>query len=68
MACRRPTPAELGLDVTIAIVAMTISWEIFICVSDRMVSHDDQMAAADNAVIKIWRCRGAGALLIPPMI
>ena len=52
MACRRPTPAELGLDVTIAIVAMTISWEIFICVSDRMVSHDDQMAAADNAVIK----------------
>ena len=49
---RRPTPAEMGDVVTIAIVALTAPYEHFICVSDRMISHDDILPADDNALIK----------------
>lgn len=52
MAIRRPTPAELGLELTIAIVALTAPYEHFVCVSDRMISHDDILAADDDAFIK----------------
>jgi hypothetical protein len=52
MRTRRPTSAEMGDEVTIAIVALTAPSENFICVSDRMISHDDILPADDNALIK----------------
>jgi hypothetical protein len=52
MMIRRPAPADWGLDVTIAIVALTAPFDFFVCVSDRMVSHDDILTGNDNALIK----------------
>jgi hypothetical protein len=52
MTTRRPTPAQMGDVVTIAIVALTAPYEHFVCVSDRMISHDDILPADDNALIK----------------
>jgi hypothetical protein len=53
MKIRRPSPAEMGLEVTVAIVALTAPYEHFICVSDRMISYsDDSLPADDNALIK----------------
>ena len=49
---RRPTPAEMGLEVTIAIVALTAPYEHFICVTDRMISHDDTLPGDENAIVK----------------
>lgn len=48
---RRPTSAELGLDVTIAIVALTYDGHV-VAVSDRMISHDDVFQADDAAALK----------------
>jgi hypothetical protein len=52
MMTRRPTPAEMGDEVTIAVVALTTPRDYFICVSDRMISHDDILPADDNALVK----------------
>ena len=49
---RRPTPSELGIEVTIAIVAITHPDQAFVCVSDRAVSFDDLNPAADNMLMK----------------
>ncbi len=48
---RRPTAAELGLDVTIAIVAITYD-EHVVAVSDRMISFGDVFQADDAAALK----------------
>lgn len=48
---RRPTAAELGLEVTIAIVAITYD-EHVVAVSDRMISFDDVFQANDAAALK----------------
>jgi hypothetical protein len=48
----KPTQAELGLDVTLAIVAITSPWHFFAHVSDRALSFDDILPSADNAIIK----------------
>jgi hypothetical protein len=52
MMVRRPTPAELGLDVTIAMAAITTPDGYIVTVSDRMISYDDVTQAVDNATIK----------------
>jgi hypothetical protein len=52
MGIRRPTPAEMGLEVTIAIVTLSAPDEHFVCVSDRMISHDDILMGQDNAILK----------------
>lgn len=49
---RRPTPAEMGEVVTVAIVALTAPYAQFICVSDQMISHDDTLPADESALIK----------------
>ena len=49
---RRPTPAEMGDEVTIAIVALTAPYGHFVSVSDQMISHDDILPADDSALIK----------------
>jgi hypothetical protein len=48
----RPTPAEMGLEMTIAIVALTAPHEHFICVSDQMISFDDVTQADEAGLIK----------------
>jgi hypothetical protein len=52
MTDRRPTPAEMGDEVTIAIVAVTQPLGHFVSVTDRMVSYDDILPAEENAVVK----------------
>lgn len=49
---RRPTPAEMGEVVTIAIVALTAPYGHFVSVSDQMISYDDILPADDSALIK----------------
>lgn len=49
---RLPAPAELGLDVTIAIVAITEPDGHIVAVSDRMISYGDVTQAEDNATLK----------------
>lgn len=49
---RRPTPAEMGEVVTVAIVALTAPYAHFVCVSDQMISHDDTLPADESALIK----------------
>jgi hypothetical protein len=48
---RRPTPAELGLDVTIAVVILTFP-DVFVCTTDLRVSFGDVAPAQDEATIK----------------
>jgi hypothetical protein len=52
MEQRKPSPAEFGLDVTIAIVAITQPDDLIVCVSDRMISFADMTPADDTAAIK----------------
>ena len=52
---RRPTPAEMGNIVTIAIVALTAPYGHFVCVSDQMISHDDILLADESALIKSFQ-------------
>lgn len=55
---RRPTAAEMGDEVTIAIVALTAPYAHFVCVSDQMISFDDITQADDRAVVKTLQlCR-----------
>jgi hypothetical protein len=49
---RRPTPSELGCDVTIAIAAITIPDGDIVTVSDRMISYDDIAQAEEHAGFK----------------
>jgi hypothetical protein len=49
---RRPTPAELGDVLTIAIVALTAPMGHFVSVSDQMISYDDTLPADESALIK----------------
>jgi hypothetical protein len=42
----------MGLEVTIAIVALTAPYGHFVCVSDQMISHDDILPADESALIK----------------
>jgi hypothetical protein len=51
MGIRRPTPAEMGLEVTIAIAAISMDGRI-VTVSDRMISYDDIIQAEDDGVLK----------------
>jgi hypothetical protein len=48
---RKPTPAELGLNVTIAIVALTYDGQA-VAVSDRMISSNDVFQADDSVALK----------------
>jgi hypothetical protein len=47
----QPSPSELGINVTIAIVAVTAQ-EDFVCVTDRAISYGDVNPTTDNAVVK----------------
>lgn len=49
-----PSPSELGIEVTIAIVAATHSGH-FVHVSDRAISYDSINPTADNATVKNLR-------------
>jgi hypothetical protein len=49
---RRPTPAEMGEVVTVAIVALTAPHAYFVSASDQMISHDDILPADEGAMIK----------------
>jgi 20S proteasome alpha/beta subunit len=51
---RIPTPADFGLDVTIAIAAITVPEEIIVLVSDRMISFGDVTQADENAIMKTF--------------
>lgn len=51
MRAPRPTPAELGLDVTVAIVALATPG-VFVHVSDRRISFDDILVPSDDGLIK----------------
>jgi hypothetical protein len=55
---RRPTPAEMGDEVTIAVVALTAPHGYFVSVSDQMISHDDILPADDSAIIKTLQIAG----------
>ena len=46
---RRPTPAELGLDVTIGIVALSEAEGVFVAASDQMLSYADAFQASKGA-------------------
>jgi 20S proteasome alpha/beta subunit len=50
---RRPTSAELGLDVTIGIVALTVPDDYIVAVSDQMISYADFFPAADQGAMKV---------------
>jgi hypothetical protein len=52
MPIRRPSPAEMGEVVTIAIVALTAPSGHFVSVSDQMISHDDILPADERGLIK----------------
>jgi 20S proteasome alpha/beta subunit len=49
---RRPTPAELGLDVTVGIVALSHSDNCFVLATDQMLSYGDFFQATDQGTKK----------------
>jgi len=49
---RRPAPADLGLDVTIAIAAFVSGSDHIVTISDARLSHGEAIQAADNATMK----------------
>ena len=49
---RRPTPAELGLDVTIGIVALSEAEGVFVAASDQMLSYADAFQASKGGLRK----------------
>lgn len=50
---RRPTAAELGLEVTIGIVARSVPDSYFVAVADQMLSYADIFPATEEAARKI---------------
>src|SRR5947209_8177513 len=50
---REPTPAELGLDVTIGIAATTSPDGYIVAVSDHRISYDDWFPATELGARKI---------------
>jgi hypothetical protein len=48
----RINPADFGLGVTIAIVARSDPYGIYVSASDRSLSFDDQVPAIDDAIFK----------------
>lgn len=53
---RRPTPAELGLNVTVGIVAVSLEDRCFVAVSDQRLSYQDLYPATDRAARKTMQC------------
>lgn len=51
----RAPPSEFGLDVTVAIAAITEPDEVIVCVTDRMISFHDQTAASDDVADKAFQ-------------
>jgi len=49
---RKPTPAELGLTVTVGIVALSQSEGCFVAVTDQMLSYSDVFQAVDQGAKK----------------
>ncbi|MGE0853720.1 MAG: hypothetical protein AB7O44_29590 [Hyphomicrobiaceae bacterium] len=52
---RKPTPAELGLDVTIGLVGVATPDGFFIAVSDQRISYGDIFPPSEKGTTKIQR-------------
>jgi hypothetical protein len=64
---RNPDPAELyaqlGLNVTICLVASSLADNCLVAVSDRRLSYNDDVEAPDNAALKSYGLTRSWGLL-----